>query len=82
LDSFRRILEGGAAPEIACRGARAHLLADAAFVTCYEAVGDEILVATNVFVRRPGGWKMVHHHAGAAVSPPAESRVAPPVRLQ
>jgi hypothetical protein len=34
------------------------------------------LVATNVFVREGGAWKMVHHQAGPL--PPAREESEPP----
>jgi hypothetical protein len=38
------------------------------------------LVATNLFVRERGRWKLAHHHAGPlAQAPEAEE---PPPRLQ
>ncbi len=36
---------------------------ESAFVTCYEEVSGNYLIATNIFVREDGGWRMVHHHA-------------------
>jgi ketosteroid isomerase-like protein len=43
---------------------------DAAWVSCTENVtsafeegfSTAVVEATNIFVRRPGGWRMVHHH--------------------
>ena len=64
MESWRTILEGGAAPRISCRAARAFLFGDVAFVTCNEMVNGGLLIATNVFVLKDGGWRMVHHHAG------------------
>ena len=63
MESWRTILESGA-PQISCRAARAFLFGDVAFVTCNEMVNGGLLVATNVFVLKDGGWRMVHHHAG------------------
>ena len=63
MESWRTILESGA-PRISCRAARAFLFEDVAFVTCNEMVNGGLLVATNVFVLKDGGWRMVHHHAG------------------
>jgi ketosteroid isomerase-like protein len=63
LASWRRILEAADAPHIACSLAEAHVLGDAAFVTCHEVLPGGRLAATNVFVREAGAWKMVHHQA-------------------
>lgn len=69
MESWRTILEGGAAPRISCRAARAFLFGNVAFVTCNEMVNGGLLVATNVFVLKDGGWRMVHHHAGPCGTP-------------
>jgi ketosteroid isomerase-like protein len=64
LESWRAILSGGASPAVQCISATAHVLGDAAFVVCGEIIGKTTLVATNVFAREAGAWKMVHHQAG------------------
>ena len=76
MESWRTILEGGA-PRISCRAACAFLFGDVAFVTCNEMVNGGLLVATNVFVLKDGGWRMVHHHAGpcGAAKPAPRSRL-------
>ncbi len=40
------------------------MIGEAAFVVCHEAIDDAELIATNVFVREGGRWKLVHHQAG------------------
>jgi ketosteroid isomerase-like protein len=74
LASWRGILTGGGAPPIQCDNAVVHLFGDAAFVLCTEQLPGVELVATNVFVREDGQWKLVHHQAGGVVMPaePAE----------
>ena len=69
LDSWRRILEGPAPPDISCTDARAVVLGSAAFVVCTERLEGGSMVATNVFAREDGAWKVVHHQAGP-VPPP------------
>jgi ketosteroid isomerase-like protein len=64
MSSWRSILEGGGAPAIVCARERVHLFGDVAFVVCVETIPNGELIATNVFVREAGGWRMVHHHAG------------------
>ena len=51
-----------------CADAAAHVLGDAAFVVCVERIPGVELVATNVFVREDGQWRMVHHHASSMVA--------------
>jgi hypothetical protein len=55
LDSWKRILGGAARWEMSCRAARAHVVGNAAFVTCFEASGDTPahLAATNVMATTP-----------------------------
>ena len=67
MDSWREIL--GGPPPIECVRAQAYQLGDSGFVICGERVPGGVLVATNVFVREDGAWRMVHHHAGLGVPP-------------
>src|SRR5713101_328738 len=76
MESWRRILRDGGASPITCGGAVAHLLGEAAFVTCLERLPGATLIATNFFVREDGRFRMVHHHAGPAARP--EAAPAPP----
>jgi ketosteroid isomerase-like protein len=71
LGSFRAILDSSSAPEVICTVAAAHVLGDTAFVTCHERVQGARFVATNVFTREEGAWRMVHHHS----SPLAQGQV-------
>lgn len=73
IESWRRLLANPASPPVRCRDARAHVLGEAGFVTCHEVLPEGMLVATNMFVREDGAWKLVHHQAGpvAVPSPPA-----------
>ena len=69
LASFRAIIESGGAPAVKSTSAQARLLGEVAYVTCHEVVGAGRLVATNVFVREDGAWRLVHHQS----SPMAQS---------
>ncbi len=71
LDSWRGILEGPSPPEITCTQPRVYTMGDCAFVICTEHLLDGDLVATNIFVRERGSWKIVHHQA--APQPSANS---------
>jgi len=71
MASWRSIL-GGDAPHVRCTRASAHVLGSVAFVVCHETMEGARLVATNVFVRESGTWRMVHHQAGGLAQPPAE----------
>jgi ketosteroid isomerase-like protein len=63
LGSFRALLESGGPMQVRCTAASAHVVGDTAFVTCHELLSGARLVATNVFTREDGAWRMVHHHA-------------------
>jgi len=69
LRSWRAILTGGGAPPIRCEGPSALLWGDAALVLCVERLPGGALAASNLFVREPSGWKLVHHHASPVAQP-------------
>lgn len=78
IESWRAILEGASPPDIRCRGARASIYGKVATVVCFEEIGGNYLIATNVFVQESGHWRMVHHQAGPTNgAPPPE----PPAQL-
>lgn len=64
MASWRSILDSPDAPEIAFSRASVVAAGEMAFVVCVESLQGGRLVATNVFVRESGEWRMVHHHAG------------------
>jgi len=80
LKSWHGILTNPGSPAVLCRNETAHVLGDVAYVLCHEVIEDAYLVATNLFVREHGTWKLAHHHAGPLANPPEETE--PPPRLQ
>jgi len=66
MESWGAILGNPDAPVVRCRDARVNLLGEVAVVVCYEVIGKGVLVATNIFMREQGLWKMAHHQAGPA----------------
>jgi ketosteroid isomerase-like protein len=79
IESWEGILGGGNAPDIQCHAARAHIYGVVATVICFEEIDDDYLIATNVFVREDGRWKMVHHQAApTSGAPPPETETPPP----
>jgi len=73
MESWRRIIMGPGPPMIECVAATAHLIdAQVGLVTCYERIGEEWLIATNLFVREGAGWSLFHHQSGPAGAPPEE----------
>jgi SnoaL-like domain len=77
IASWRAILEVET-PSVRCEDARAHILDEAAFVTCVELVGASRLVATNIFVFEEGVWRMVHHQASPYATRNVPGEVIPP----
>ena len=76
LASWRGILDSDSAPQVSCSLAQAHLLGEAAFVTCHEVLPGGLLAATNLFVREGGRWRMVHHQA-SPIAPGQECELPP-----
>jgi hypothetical protein len=72
MASWRSILEGGSRPPVRCIRPTAWVLGESAYVVCGERIQGAELVATNLFVREDGAWKLVHHQAG-----PVHRRVEP-----
>ncbi len=70
MQSWRGILANPAQPRVRAHGAEAELHGDAAVVICFETVGGFTLVASNIFVREAGAWRLVHHQSGETQAPP------------
>jgi ketosteroid isomerase-like protein len=70
LNSWRGILLHPGRPQIECIRPTATVHGDTAIVLCYELMETACLLATNVFVREAGMWRLVHHHAGGPVPSP------------
>ena len=70
LESWSAILENPASPRVTCHAAQAFVHEDMAFVVCFERIQRNFLVATNVFVREDGDWRLVHHQSGPTAEEP------------
>lgn len=82
LESWRAILSNAQQQAAVPAVVSIQHLGDVAMVICYETVGRFALIATNVFVREKGVWKMVHHQSGETPPPPPEVRASRPERMQ
>ena len=81
MDSWAGILQSANSPRIECRQAEAYLRGEMAFVVCYEEIGGQYLIATNIFVRENGPWRLVHHQAGPTGGQPSEETVSDEERI-
>jgi len=77
LRSWRDILTNPEAPRIMCHDEEARLCGDLAIVTCEEALSQNTLVATNIFAREDGVWRLIHHQAGPLFVHEAGTRARP-----
>ena len=67
MASWQAIFSNPEQARIVGGGATARVFGAVAVVVCRELVSGSPLVATNVFVREDGEWRMSHHHAGPVV---------------
>ena len=81
LESWRDIFDHATGATLAPREERVLLQGEAAMVLTFEQIGDQPLIATNLFAREAGEWRMTHHHAGPCRSVPPSPGGAPS-RLQ
>ena len=49
---------------------------DAAAVICWEQIGDNFLIATNLYRWERAAWRIVHHQAGPVNGRPPEALIA------
>jgi len=71
MDSWAAILGNPQSPKIRVRDPQVQVHGDAAVVICYEQLGEDFLIATNLFAREGSVWKLVLHQAGATAGEPA-----------
>jgi ketosteroid isomerase-like protein len=65
MASWQGLFSSGGENDISSAESQVQMHGEAALVTCFELLGDACMAATNVFVRRADGWRLVHHQAGA-----------------
>lgn len=70
MASWEAILTAPTAPNIDCENATVRVFGEFACVLCHEVLEQGFLVATNLFAREGGRWRIIHHQAGAAPPPP------------
>jgi ketosteroid isomerase-like protein len=77
IASWRSILASPESPHVVCSDATAYAHGDSAYVICEERIAGAVLVATNIFVRERGAWKLVHHHAGQILAQAIDEEPVP-----
>ena len=82
MESWDGILANQNGPMFEIKGATSSVFEDTAVVICYEVFEDTTMVATNVFVREDGEWRLMHHQASASPPPPVSDEVEPPNTIQ
>jgi hypothetical protein len=74
MRSWRNLLAAPEPTRLACHDDQAFLYDDFALVICEEELSAGHLVATNMFVKEDGRWRMVHHQASPLVGRPPGPR--------
>ncbi|HLI21355.1 MAG TPA: nuclear transport factor 2 family protein [Stellaceae bacterium] len=67
IQSWRNILANPDAPHVMVHDDRATVYGEVAIVQCEEELDFGHLVATNMFIREAGAWKLIHHQASQIV---------------
>lgn len=81
IESWRGILSNPNSPRIACYDERVLLYGDAALVVCEEELDGGTLIASNLFVREDGVWRIAHHQAGQLAARRGQAPGRAPSRL-
>ena len=63
MESWFRIMIEGTPPDIRPLDPLVIQTGGTALVICDEAAGDSRMIATNVFIKEDGAWRMTHHQA-------------------
>ena len=78
MASWKGILGNAQQSPVACSDERVLINGDTAIVICTETVSGNALVATNIFIREDGAWRMIHHQAGPQpAEEPKKTKEAP-----
>jgi ketosteroid isomerase-like protein len=80
-ETFEEIFSNTKSIRFALGDVRMHIVGDVAYIVCIENLvseesdtGDYLgaVLATNIFERRHGEWRLIHHHASPFASDEAE----------
>jgi ketosteroid isomerase-like protein len=74
MRSWRNILANPEPAHVMCHDDQVTHHDGFAIVICEEELAGGHLVATNIFVKENGGWRMIHHQASPLVGRPHDAR--------
>ena len=77
MKSWHGLLGNPEPTRVACHDDHAVLYPGFAVVTCEEELAAGHLVATNMFVKEGGSWRLFHHQASPLVGRPRPVRIQP-----
>jgi ketosteroid isomerase-like protein len=66
MESWQAILTNPNTPDITFTNGPVQIIGDLAYVIGYERFDQNVLAATNIFIRESGRWMIIHHQAGAS----------------
>ena len=69
IESWANILADHDGSSFTVEGAEVRVFSDMAVVICYEVFKVVTLVATNIFLREGGIWRMMHHQSSPSPPP-------------
>ncbi len=75
MASWKEILANAGPIPVRCIAPKSTIFGDIGLVCCYERFANQHLVASNLFIRAAGGWRMIHHQAGPLACVPEEAKV-------
>jgi len=83
MESWHSLIHNSGPPDMKYSNAVASIYGEMGVVICYETFPEAVLVATNIFMKEDGTWKIVHHQAGGSPEPPDDgSSTEQPSTLQ
>jgi ketosteroid isomerase-like protein len=74
MQSWRNILANPQPTRVMVHDDQAFLYGEFAVVICEEELAEGHLVATNMFVKEAGSWRIVHHQSSPLVGRPQAAR--------
>ncbi|WP_035694023.1 nuclear transport factor 2 family protein [Azospirillum halopraeferens] len=78
MQSWRDLLANPVPTLIRPRHAAVQLYTDSGLVICEEVLAESVLMASNLFVREDGAWRLAHHQSGPLAPQARVDRPRPP----